>query len=609
MVAIVPAILSALHQIPLYLLTKRSGFCYNGAYLSINSGFDKIMVEKTLSPTDTVKNSRLTRTHVCGVRLELLVVLGLMLSILLVYGPVGGYDFVNFDDDAYVYDNRFVRSGLTKESVVWAFKNVQHMCWQPLAWMSHMLDIELYGLEAGRHHLTNVLLHVLNSMLLFYLLYLLTGSLPKSALVAFIFALHPLNVDTVAWISERKNLLSAGFGFLAVISYGYYYRSRHWYWLLVSTCMYALGLMSKPMLVVLPFVLLLLDYWPLGRLHFSRRSADSAHIPQKSPASAVRQSLTLMLEKTPFFFLTLIYLYLFFFSVEGLGGLLPTETVSPGLRWANVFISYIRYGMQLLRPADMAVFHPFPVEIPLWKTAGALLGLIATTGLLAVRWRKDYPFFIVGWLWFVGSLVPVIGVIQMGNWPAIAERWVYFPMVGFFVAIIWGGDVLRQHLRYRAAAGAALAMAFVLVLALVASLQVRYWKNSVTLFAHAAKVTENNFLAYDNLGLALVNEGQLDEALLLFKKSYDIKPNNYRPLLNMGAYFLLHGKPEKAIQYLRSALDLNPYSERIYINLGRAYLLKGDQKEARTYFELALKKNPYSLNAKRYLERLKGASS
>jgi hypothetical protein len=417
---------------------------------------------------------------------------GLFLATLLVYAPVYGFGFVNFDDPDYVTRNSRVRSGLTSDSVVWAATSTESANWFPATRLSHLIDVEIFDLRPGGHHFTNVFLHACATVLLFAFLQAASGEVYPSAFVAMLFAVHPLHVESVAWIAERKDVLSAVFWFAALWSY---VRRRYWLTLLA----FCLGLMSKPMVVTLPFVLLLLDIWPLRQ---SLRSALRIKIPMLVLSAASAAAV---------------------YAIQGSSGAIREVTqFPPGLRVENAVVSYAIYIVKMFWPVRLAVFYPYPHQLPVWQIA---LSAVLLTGIsmVAIRERRSRPYLAVGWLWYLGTLVPVIGLIQVGS-QARADRYMYLPMVGLCIMLAWGlKEVLTNRIAIPAAALGA--MGACLVCAVLCEGQIQYWRNSETLFRHALEVTDGNYLAHHNLGVALADEGRFPEAIQQYRAALLIEPN------------------------------------------------------------------------------------
>ena len=452
---------------------------------------------------------------------------------LAVFSPVVHHQFVSFDDPDYVTANTHVNGGLTCSDVAWAFCASHAGNWHPLTWLSHMADVQLYGLNPAGHHLTNLLLHAANTVLLFLLLRRLTGALWRSAFVAALFALHPLHVESVAWIAERKDVLSAFFGLLSLLAYARYAQGRsensapritHYTLrppaisLLPSLLFFALGLMCKPMLVTLPFLLLLLDYWPLCRFEF------------KTQNSKLKTLLPLALEKWPFFFLSAVSCLVTVLVQQR--AMQPLTNLSISSRVGNALVAYTRYLGKTFWPAHLATPYPHPGHWPLPQVLLAAALLIGLT-LGALSLYRKLPFVLTGWLWFLGTLVPVIGLVQVGE-QSMADRYSYLPLIGLFIILAWGGRAAasRWHV-----SGVALGSAAGLILfpcAWRARAQLRCWQNSESLYRHAVAVTKNNWIGYYNLGSCLDAEGRTDEAMTNYFKAVAMQPHYPDPLNNIG---------------------------------------------------------------------------
>ena len=388
---------------------------------------------------------------------KILVCLFLVLTTVGVYGQVSHYDFINYDDDVYVTENRHVQSGLNYEDIVWSFSfaNKNSTYWHPLSWISHMLDVQLYGMDAGRHHLTNVLFHIANSIILFLVLHRMTGGLWRSAFVASLFAVHPLNVESVAWIAERKNVLSTFFWMLTLCCYVYYAAKPNFAKYLLLFIVFAFGLLAKPMLITLPFVLLLLDYWPLGRLKIKFLSLDRNIAARKSNSSSFRESnyWRLIFEKFPLLVASLVAVYLSSLSLQGQAEFKTLDDVAMMLRLENALISYIKYMAKVIWPQNLAIFYPYPEMVPLWQAIGALV-ILAGLSVFFIWTLRAKPYLSVGWLWFLGTFIPVSGLLQAGNWPALADRWAYVPIVGLFVMVAWSiSNSVKRWTHYKVGIG------------------------------------------------------------------------------------------------------------------------------------------------------------
>lgn len=520
---------------------------------------------------------------VLDVRLDVWACLFLVISILFVYWQVRNFSFVNFDDRQYVTQNYYVQAGLTLKSIRWSLTAIQASNWHPLTWLSHMLDCQIYGLNPGHHHMTNVLFHMLNSLLLFFIFKRISGSLWKSAFVAALFALHPLHVESVAWVAERKDVLSTFFWMLTLWFYADYIESSRFDKYLLVILFYILGLMAKPMLVTVPFVLLLLDYWPLKR--FQLKSSDHA-----KTAKQKFFHFGLIREKIPLFLLSSASCVITFL-VQKSGGAVNSLTVVPfHVRIANALLSYISYIGKMFWPHNLAVLYPFQMSIALWKSIGAGLLLILIS-LLVFRMLKSKPYLAVGWFWYLGTLVPVIGIVQVGS-QALADRYTYVPLIGIFIMITWGiSDWISK--KHYGKIGLFIASASILSILMITSrMQVKYWSNSVTLFEHAIHVTGDNSIAQLNLGEALAEEGNIEKAVGHYKTALKLKPNLTAANLNIGVYFRKEGKLDEAVKHFSKALNGNSHSAAALNEIGDTLGKKGDISGAAKYYLEAIRINP-----------------
>jgi len=382
-------------------------------------------------------------------RSEFVVSLFLVVIILVAYWQLPSHEFLSFDDNKYITQNTHVHEGITWKNIAWAFSNTDFGYWHPLTWLSHMFVFQLVGLKFGMHHLTNLFFHIANTLLLFLVLKRMTGELWQSAFVAAMFALHPLNVESVAWASERKNVLSTFFWMLTILTYVKYTESAGFYRYLLVLFVFVLGLMSKPMLVTLPFVLLLLDYWPLCRINLSQSCFGYQETNKSIQAdSSLLLVLRLVLEKIPLFILSSICIYFSVLSFQRFNIAISTALVPMKLRIANALVSYVKYITKMVWPQNLTVYYPYPDKLPAWQVIGAALLLICVT-FLALRWVKPKPYFAVGWLWYLGTLVPGVGLVQAGLWPAMADRFTYVPLIGLFICIAWSVPNFFGCWRYR----------------------------------------------------------------------------------------------------------------------------------------------------------------
>jgi Tfp pilus assembly protein PilF len=497
-------------------------------------------------------------------------ILGLLLvgMSLAVFGQLGGYDFINYDDEQYVTANHHVLGGLTGDGIRWAFTAMYASNWHPLTWLSHMLDVELYGLHPGGHHWTSVLLHVVNVVLLLWLFLRMTGDLWKSATVAALFAVHPLHVESVAWVAERKDVLSTMFWMLTMVMYVRYTERPNLSRYLVVALVLALGLMAKPMLVTVPFVLLLLDYWPLGRIRLESWS---------NPAER-QMAWTLVKEKLPLVAVVAASSVITYLA-QAAGGAVRSLAVFPlGVRIDNALVAYVAYIRKMLWPSNLAIYYPHPgSHLPFWEVIGAALLLVSITILVLVM-RKRKSYLPVGWLWYLGTLVPVIGLIQLGG-QAMADRYTYVPMIGLFIMMVWGGADLTAGWRHRGIVRAlAVGLLFPALMG-TAWLQVSYWRNSETLFEHALRVTTGNYVAHNNLGVALAQQDHLDAAIAQYTEALRIKPDYEKAHNNLGAALAQQDHLDAAIAQYTEALRSKPDYEKAHMNLGLA-LARQDRLDA-----------------------------
>jgi tetratricopeptide (TPR) repeat protein len=497
---------------------------------------------------------------------------------------VRNYSFVVYDDGLYITDNQHVRAGLNIENIFWAFSNTCSSNWHPLTWISHMLDVQLYGMNPGSHHMTNVLFHIVNSMLLFIVFKRMTGRIWQSGLIAVLFALHPLHVESVAWVAERKDVLSTFFWMLTMYSYVLYAEYPGIKRYLSVLLFFLLGLMAKPMLVTLPFVLLLLDYWPLRRFQFSQSGDDNINSNRCSDA------IKLIYEKTPFFALSVASSIITFLAQKNEGTVGSLESFPIAVRFSNAFVSYVKYIVKLIWPFHLSVFYPHPGKLPGWQVAGACILLIAIS-LIAIRASKKQPWFAVGWIWYIGTLIPVIGIVQVGL-QAMADRYTYVPLIGLFIIIAWGVPELITELHHKWLAFTIVAAIILSTLMAATWLQVGYWANSITLFKHALDVTNNSYLAHNAFGNALTIQGKLDEAVIHYSEAIRIRPIYANAHYNMGHTQAKQGYRREAIEHFRKAIQIKPDYAEAHNYLGYELAHLGKSKEAIEHFHKALQIKP-----------------
>jgi tetratricopeptide (TPR) repeat protein len=498
-----------------------------------------------------------------------------------VFAQTFRFDFVNYDDPSYVYQNTRITSGIDFANVAWAFTHVHSENWHPLTTITHMLDCQLHGLNAGWHHFTNVLLHCLAVVLLFVALERMTGALWRSAFVAAVFAVHPLHVESVAWIAERKDVLSALFFMLTLLAYLHYTRTPSIGRYLTVAIVFALGLMSKPMLVTLPFVLLLLDYWPLARF--------DAHRPKTG-----HQLVRLILEKMPLIALSAVSSLITFLAQRGAIGW--TEQLPMSERIINAVVAYVVYIRQMFWPTELAVFYPHPENrLTIWEVGLALIILVGVTAAAFVL-RKKAPYFVTGWLWYLGMLVPVIGLLQVG-WQGHADRYTYLPQIGLYIAVAWAVTDLTRSWRFQRIALGTAAVLLIGALSCCAWVQTSYWRNSETLFTHALAVTSNNDVALNNLGIIFLDKGELDEAISKLQAAIDLRPENAPAHDNLAKALLRKGQVAEAMVHYHKFLELDPANVEARNTLGTALIQQKRVREAIDQWQEVLATQPENGNA------------
>jgi tetratricopeptide (TPR) repeat protein len=509
-----------------------------------------------------------------------LVCVALVVVILAVYIQVGNHEFVNYDDESYVTKNPHVASGITGKNVMWAFTSVHSANWHPITWLSHMADAQLYGMNPRGHHLTNVAIHIVSTLLLLLLLLRLTGALWPSAFVAALFALHPLHVESVAWVAERKDVLSAFFWFLTLITYAEFTEKRKPALYFLALLFFMLGLMSKPMLVTLPVVMLLMDFWPLDRFRPGDRETGLSQL--------FRRGITLIKEKIPFFACSLASCIVTMYAQTA--AMSDLDVVSVPLRIGNALIAYVKYIGNMLWPHDLAMLYPYPRSLPLWQAISSLLVLLLVSGA-TVRSGRKYPYLAVGWFWYLVTLLPVIGLIQVGS-QSMADRYTYIPLIGLFVMAAWGVRDLTKNLPYREGILALLASAVIITSAALTWQQTGYWRDSMTLYRHTLLVTTDNYLIHYNMGLTLERQRDMDGAIREYQETLRINPGYKQAHGSLGTVLDGKGELDAAMQEYHEALLIDPDYKDVHNNLGLALSHKGDLDGAIREYREALRIDP-----------------
>jgi len=541
------------------------------------------------------------------------------LHIFLVYPALAVLTFVAFEQvrlcgstatggGQFAANNPYVQAGFTSESVVWAFTNTMIANWMPLTWLSVMLDSQIFGAGNATFHLMNLFYHVLNVLLLFMVLGKMTGTLWRSAFVAAVFALHPLRVESVAWVAERKDVLSGFFWMLTMLAYvRYAQRPSIRRYLLVALAL-CLGLLAKPMLVTLPFVLLLMDYWPLGRLQLGRQDAGQRLLYAESAGLNCKKTppRRLIVEKIPLFILVVASCIVTVIVQQIEGAVASLDHLSLGVRVNNALVSYISYIGKMIWPTRLAILYPYPLHhLPAWKPVLALVILVSVSaGLFYMARRRNEPApLLVGWFWYLGTLVPVIGLVQVGK-QSMADRYTYLPSIGIVIMVAWGAARFFNGSGRRNTAFAISAGLLLIGLTLCTRAQVRHWKNNLTLFGHAAQVTENNYIMHYYYGDALFKDGRLDEAAFHFQKSLQINPRYKEPYNGLSKLFLEQGKIDQAIAVCLTRLRIGKPEAVVYYRLGQAYYRKGAYGPAVQSFKECLRLEPYSVTTHESLARV-----
>ncbi len=540
------------------------------------------------------------KTKEVAPRYDLYVSLSLLMLTLVVYFQVHNFDFVNFDDRETIIGNTHIRDGITLAGLSWAFTSAYAANWFPVTWISHMLDFQLFGLDSGWHHLTNVAIHLASTALLFAALKRMTQKLWESAFVSFVFALHPLHVESVAWVTERKDVLSAFFWILTIWLYLDYVDRPGPRRYLLAMGAFCLGLMSKQMLVTLPFALLLLDYWPLKRVRRGDWQAEPPAPPRQGTQSQsggtgafacqTSPSTTsigrLMVEKIPFLALSAAVSLVTYKVQHAAGAVTALDSIPLATRAGNAVISYVAYLAQFFWPSGLAVFYPYPPAIPLWQIVVSSLILVAVSALALLR-----PYLAVGWFWYLGTLMPVIGLVQVGL-QARADRYTYIPMIGISITLAWGVSELTERWPKARFPLQVIAVSVCLAWTALTWAQIQYWQNSVTLFTHAIASTQNNFIAHSNLGVVLAEQGKTKDALRNLYESVEENPNHNDARNNLGALLGELGRSGEAAEQFQQAIRIWPNDAHAHNNLGNTLVARQKFAEAALEFRTALKLTP-----------------
>jgi hypothetical protein len=520
--------------------------------------------------------------------------LGLLLVVATVglFYPVSSHPFVNYDDNVYVTDNAQVKSGLNWDTVQWAFTTSEAGNWHPVTWLSHAFDYQLFQSDPAGHHNTNLLLHVLNVLLLFWVMRQATGFTGRSWMVAALFALHPINVESVAWISERKNLLSMLFFLLALGAYRWYVSEPRTSRYAVVAAFFALGLMAKPQVITLPFVLLLWDYWPLRRMAIAGHpptfdTPDDGALPQRSFSWLIGEKLPLVALCGASVFITME-------AQQAAGAMHTVKNSFPlSIRLGNAIVCYARYLGKAFWPSRLALIYPHPgASLKTWEVLAALVLLLAVTALVLRERRRRY--LLVGWFWFLGTMVPMIGLVQVGE-QAMADRYAYLPFIGLFTMVCWGVADWAGQRKVSAAVLAGASVVVLVALSVVAYRQLGYWRDNVILWTHIIEVTPPNYIAQDDLGGALLNTGQLEEAMKHFHAAAEIYPLDPFSNLNLAIYAQQQGDPQQAIARSEIVLSRTPsprMRSKAYTTMGLAYRDLGDYAKSQEYLEAAQRERP-----------------
>jgi len=516
----------------------------------------------------------MTRRLIYSYSVEIFICLGLVLLVVVPFQQTVGFGFVAYDDSLYIIGNKNLEKGFVWSSVSWAFTNLFASNWHPLTWLSLMLDFKLYGTNAGGYHLTNVLLHLANTLLLFYILRRMTGKSWQSGFVAALFAVHPLHVESVAWVMARKDVLSTMFWLLTMGAYAEYAKDpspRRYLWVVGA---FIMGLMSKPMLVTLPVILLLLDFWPLRRIQ----------------SSTLRGNLHLLMEKMPLMVLSVAVSAITFYAQGNSGAMETLKSMTWTDRILNAIVSYGGYVGNMLQPVNLACFYPYMTSFPMSIVLPSVLFLVAMS-ILSLRYVRPAPYLVMGWIWYLITLLPVIGIIQVGR-QAMADRYTYVPLIGLFIVIAWGIPDLLKDNPFRRTIISVAAGATLLIFAILTYNQASVWKDSRTLFVHALEVTDGNYIAHNNLGCYFWSRNRFGEAAGQFSKAVKIRPDDEYYQNNFGSALAKLNRYEEAISRFSRAIEINQRFAGPYSNIAYIHFLAGRYEKALEYYRKALERRP-----------------
>ena len=509
-----------------------------------------------------------------------LIIVLLVIACLAAYGRIVGNDFVNYDDYRLITENNYVQTGFDAQSVKWAFTNASLEYWHPLTWLSIMLEWRLFGTNASFYHLVSLLLHIGAALFLFLFLSKATKRLWPSAFVAALFALHPLRVESVAWASEHKDVLSMFFGMATLYAYAQYVEKSRLSKYCICLILFTLSIMSKPTLLTLPCVLLLLDYWPFERWRIIEEKIDA---PAKSRSQVIAH---LLWEKAPFFLISMIFGIMLIGQLQANDSFLPLQRLSFSDRIMNTIVSYVSYLGKTLWPVDLACFYPYAHSFQLWQVAGAASVLLAIS-IAVVLLVKKTPFLAVGWFWYLGALFPVSGLMQAGN-QAMADRYTYFPFIGIAIMAAWGipllikPEVIHKKILFPAA------IAALAIMAVFTWQQCGYWKNSINLFSHTLQATKDNALAHENLAAALIDKGNNQEAIEHCNMAIGMNPGRAISYNDRGTAYVTLGQHQLAIEDFNKAISLDPNYFKAYNNRGLVYAMLGQYQPAIKDFTTAI---------------------